>query len=260
MKYSFLAAFFLCPALLSAAEPSRVVSLAPSVTELMFAIGEGSHLVGDTRYCDYPEAALALPKVGGIQDVDIEKVVRLKPDLVVASRTGNSRETVERLSGLGIRTLVLSEYRVADIASNILILGNVMGRDTRVLADAWTARIAKLPKPVLRRRTMAVISIAPIYSASTDTFLGDALELAGFSNCVTTRTAYPMIPIEELARLSPEILLVSDALRKEEQALRDVLKQAGISPAIRWVDADRLSRPAPRMMDLVEKLAAENAR
>lgn len=240
--------------------PERVVSLAPSVTELIYAIGESDKLVGVTRFCDLPGGVTNLPRVGDMTAVDYETVLRLKPDLVVASYSGNVRENVERLKAMGLRVLTLKERTVIDILSNVAVLGDTFGTDTTALRESLSERLARagrIAEGVRHPAAMVVISADPIYSASTRTFVSDLIERAGYSNVVNSPVAYPVIDRENFLRYKPEVLLVSSELADEEDSISNFAASLGVDCRIVTVNADRLSRPSTGAIDLVLEMASE---
>lgn len=234
----------------------RVVSLAPNVTEMIFFLGAGSGIAAVSRQCDHPEAAEKLPKIGDMGNVDVEKIVSLRPDLVIASSSGNSREQVERIRSLGIRVETLSELGAIDILSNLVVIGNLLGkspdaavRECRKYLDAVTPPDSSGPK------TLVLISVFPFFSASTNSFIGDVIFRAGLDNAVRTAVRYPQIGREEILHLKPEIVLVSDRFRGEEAALKDFFSRLKLKTRILFFPEDTLSRPGPRIFGAILELS-----
>ena len=236
--------------------PTKVVSLAPSITEIVYYIGEGHRLIADTRYCDYPAEAANLPKVGGMTDVDIEKIVKLKPDLILASYSGNNRETVENLQMLGFHVVTLYEKNVTDILTNIRIVGELFGKNTMSYVEECASKISSLPPRQKRTKVMVVLSIFPIFSVSPQSFIGDVIYRSGLENVVNSYTAYPQIEREAMYHLAPKLLLVSSELKKEELTIKQIKSQLGMKFDIVYIDANMMSRPGPRIFDLIRELAA----
>ncbi len=119
MKYFLIFIFFFS---FTYAENNRIISIAPNVTEMLYFIGKGDRLIADTTACSYPSDALLLPKIGDIWSINIEKIVSLKPDLVIASYSGNSKDQIERLESLGIKVITLKEHNVTDIIKDLCII------------------------------------------------------------------------------------------------------------------------------------------
>jgi iron complex transport system substrate-binding protein len=235
--------------------PARVVSLAPSLTEMMFAIGEGDRVVGVTSYCDYPPDVTNLPKVGGLSDFDIEKTVSLKPDLVLASWSGNPKDKVERLKSMGIRVLVLRENSVADIMTNLARLAEVFGKDPAGILAPFHEKLSSLAVIGKIPSAMAVISIKPVFSVSTQSFIGDVLRIAGYSNTVQSAAAYPMLSEEMIAAMNPDYLFIADDFAGEKPYFENLIKIFRLHSKIVFIDTDILSRPGPRIAGLIIELS-----
>jgi len=257
--------FILCSILLlsffvsawGAKAPKRVVSLAPSITEIMFAIGAGDRLVAVTRYDNYPPVVSNLTRVGGIIDVDLEKLVILKPDLVLVSYSGNTPDKVERMKDLGLKTLLLKEKRVKDILSNIIILSRIMGKDPHSLLNRLESKLRNLPRLKKHPRAVVLISAFPFFSVSEHSFIGDAIEKAGFKNAVKSSVAYPQLDSEALVRLRPDVLILTSSLRRSGKEIRAIFRPFRQHPVLIYVNADRLSRPGPRIFGLISQLAVQ---
>ncbi len=235
----------------------RVISLAPSLTEIVYYIGAQGQLIANTRYCDYPAEAMNKEKIGGLQDINIEKILHLKPDLVLASWSGNSRQTAETLERLGIKVVLFEEKQVSDIKANIVKMGLLLGRDTRLMEKALDKKIHSLKKHKTRPSCLVLLSIEPLFSVSTHSFLGDAVRTAGYDNVITISTPYPQISQENLARYNPQVIILTEDMRVQLPQLQKILKRMGLSPRILWVDAAALSRPGPRLYDAIRELNAQ---
>ena len=236
----------------------RTISLAPNITEMIYAIGEGHELIAVTRQCDFPEAAAKLPKIGDLANVNIEKIAALKPGVVLASLSGNSREQAERIRSLGIKVLTLGEFRVEDILSNTVILGDLYKRDVSFPLKIFRQKMESVRVKPKRKNALLLISAFPFYAVSTNTFLGDVLLKAGFNNTVHTSVRYPALSQEELSLLRPDIVILSDRYRYADRSIRDVFKRLDLEPQFVYVDEDRLSRPGPRIFDTIIELSRYN--
>ncbi len=168
------------------AGPLRVVSLAPSLTETVFALGRGDWLVGVTDYCDYPPAARRKPKIGGLAAPDLERILQARPDLVLTTAEGNSRETLLRLERLGVPVFAVTPEGYTGILRSIERLGDVLDaestaaallRDIRGKIDAVRRRVDGRPRP----RALFLLWTDPLIAAGPGTFIHDLLEMAGGS-------------------------------------------------------------------------------
>lgn len=248
----------------------RVVSLAPSNTEILFALGAGDQVVGRDEVSDYPEAALALPTVGGWSGFSAEAIVALEPDLVLAAEI-NDPELVAELEKLGVTVYYLSNPKtLEDLYTNIEIVATLTGRDATKLTDSLKARVAAVDeklasvkeKPVVFYEIDATDPSKP-YTAGPGTFIDLLIARAGGQNVVTLAgitDPYPQIGLEQLVLTPPDIILLGDAAygqSAETVAARqgwDALK-AVIDGKIFPFDDNLVSRPGPRLIDGLEALA-----
>jgi iron complex transport system substrate-binding protein len=246
----------------------RVVSLAPNLTEIVFALGEGNQLAGDTDYCDYPPEALQKPHVGGTVNPNLEAIVALMPDLVLATKSINRRETVDALERIGVPVYVTEDpHSVREMIASVEHLGTALGaeKSSAKVVEDLRARLADLDRRLAGaapRRVLFVVWTDPFISVGRDTFIADALRLAGGRSVVETKAEWPHISLEEIVRLQPEVLVFASAHAGDTQRDIDALRtRAGW----RSLDAmqhdkivvvsDAINRPAPRMVDAIEHLA-----
>lgn len=245
----------------------RVISLAPSITETLFAIGAGDAVVGVTRYCNYPEKARTLPRIGDFATVDLESIVRLKPDLVIATTDGNPRETVEKLESLGITTLIVGTRGFEDIISSMAAIGEAVGRGAAAreiaarIRSEWNATAARhegqKDLPVL-----LLVGINPLVAAGEGSFGDELIRQAGGRNVFSdSGKAYVTTNHEAIISLEPAVILQSAmGSETDEQVRKDWSRWSSI-PAVRdarvyVLDQDLINRPGPRIMEalrLVEK-------
>jgi iron complex transport system substrate-binding protein len=246
---------------------NRIVSLAPNLTEIVFALGEGNNLAGDTDYCDYPAEALRKPHVGGAVNPNLEVVVSLMPDLILASKSINRRETVNALDHIGLPVYVTDPHSVEGMIASVEHIGRAMGVDksASALAENLRARLAGLDRRVsgvVPRRVLFVVWTDPLISVGRDTFIADALRRAGGRSVVDTSVEWPHVSMEEMVKLQPEFLVFASAhtgdAKHDIETLRSLpgwrsltaLQQGNII-----VISDSINRPAPRMVDAIEQLA-----
>ncbi len=248
--------------------PQRIVSLAPSVTEMLFSLGLGDRLVGVTTYCDFPEAAQSIPKVGSLQGFSLETVVGMKPDLVIATTEGNSAAEIARLRDLGLSVYTTAPRTFAGILTSLDHLGAALGVEARakVLTDSLRRRIATVTASrdttARRPRLLIVVSHDPLYAATVGTFPADIAQLAG-ARVVPERSpvTYPQLDREGVIAIRPEVLLVPvGSTNPLDQRTRASLLGLGSGLPTRLqlvtVPADPLLRPGPRAVAALETLAA----
>ncbi|MCL1927104.1 MAG: helical backbone metal receptor [Syntrophorhabdaceae bacterium] len=249
------------------APPRRVVSLAPSLTEIVFLLGKESALTGVTRFCNYPRAASSLQKVGGMADSDVERIVALSPDIVLCTTDGNSRERVLALERMGIPCFAVAPQNIRAVFETIERLGTLLGDAGRGRAEAakLARRVEAVRSAVDRNgkaapRALFVVSTSPIIAAGSGTFMDELLELAGARNAAGAfRSRYPRFSIEELIAAAPDVIFVA-AMKGVERFSPEVMGWKEI-PAFRdgfvfLVDGDLVTRPGPRLVTALEKVSA----
>ena len=251
------------------AAPQRIVSLAPNLTETVFALDLGARLFGDTDFCDYPAEARMRTRVGGPIDPDLEQIVSLHPDVVLATRSLNRAVTVEALDRLGIPVYTTDPRTVQDVAASVRRLGEVLGAKSRgeALAAQMEQRLAELARRLKGRplrRVFFVVWLDPIISTGPNTFIADALRHAGAESVVNVSQDWPQINLEEVLRQNPDYLVFAGTHPDDPQAtIQSLRKRPGWSSldAVRLghfaVVSDALARPAPRMLDAIEDLARQ---
>ena len=245
----------------------RIVSLAPSITETLFAIGLGDRVVGDTDYCDFPPEAKNRPHVGGVVNPNLEEIAALHPDLVLVARSINREATVHSLEQLHIAVYATDPRTVAQVLDSTQRLGELLGAGEagaravagfRARFDALRARVAGTwPASVL-----FVVQPAPLISVGRDTFLADALRMAGARPAIDTSQDWPEVSLEKIVKLQPDYLVFSsDEPEKQRRQIADLRGRPG------WRDlramrenrviilGDEISHPSPRLLDSIEQLA-----
>lgn len=241
----------------------RVVSLAPSSTEIIFALGAGDALVGVDRYSDFPAAARALPQVGTDTEPSLERILGLKPDLVFVATSANAQGSVETMARAGLPVYVSRADSLPAIFADIEGIGRALdrSREASVLVAALRARIETV---TARVRTLAPSSCAvvvwpsPLIVAARGSHVGDLLAAAGGRNVVEEATqAFPTYSTERLVKLAPEVLVVGT--HSTGAPSLDPLLQLASVPAVRdkrvhLVDGDLLFRPGPRVVDGIATL------
>ncbi len=270
-----LLAVLLAGAPTAQAAPQRLVSLAPSITEMVHALGLTGRLVGVSRFCDYPPAVAELPDVGGFSDPAYETMVRLEPDLVLLLDT--HEKAIAELGKLGIETLALPHQTIADIHVALRQIGTACGeaRKAGAVIDALEARTAAVglrvaqtaPPSVLLviNRDVASAQLNGIYVAGRAGFYDELLALANAHNAYTgTAIAYPQLGPESLIALDPDVIIdvlaeppPGDLTRAGVRAQWDTLRvlRAVREDAVHVLVGAEAMRPGPRYADFLEALA-----
>ncbi|HMJ09465.1 MAG TPA: cobalamin-binding protein [Pyrinomonadaceae bacterium] len=241
----------------------RAVSLAPNLTENIFAVGAGDRLVGVTTYCNYPKEALAIEKVGDTQSPNAERIVALRPQVVFVSTASQLEAFMTTLAGQNIAVFVTNPTSFDGVLRNLTQLGDLFGtqakagpvvEDLKRRAENVKAEAALHPSV----RVFVQFSKEPLYTTGRGSFLNEIVELAG-GNVVTrdVPTAFPVLSKEAAMALQPEAIILSDSADNPEP--NEAFKN---SPAVRngrvfRVNADILSRPGPRLVDALEEIAKD---
>ena len=249
--------------------PSRIVSLAPSLTETLYALGVQDRLVGDTDYCDYPPDAQKKRKVGGIVNPNLEEIAALHPDLVLVTKEINRLETVRALDALGIPAYATHARNVDDILSTTQKLADLLGvsetgksltADLQARLRALHSRLEALPPS----RVLFIVWTHPLISVGRNTFIADALRKADAASIVDASQDWPQMNLEEVVRLQPDYLVF--AASHADSAAHDFDSLANL-PSWQLLDAvrnrrfavisDAVNRPAPRIVSAIEDLARQ---
>lgn len=245
---------------------TRIVSLAPHVTELLFAAGAGARVVGVVAYSDFPPEARALPQVGSYTQVDLEAVIALRPDLVVGWKSGNREQHLERLRALGIAVWLNEPRSLDDVARSIEALGTLAGSTAvaQANADAFRRRHARLKADYSERptvRTFYQIWDRPLMTVNDEHVIADVIRLCGGQNVFGTLAQLaPTIGVESVLAANPEAIVASgmDEARPEwlDQWKRWPALAATAADNLFFVPPDLIQRHTPRLLDGAEALCA----
>lgn len=247
--------------------PQRIISLAPNITEIVFALGQDHRLKGVTTYSDYPDQAKTYPKVGSYVHLDLEKIVSLKPDLCIAIKDGNPRSVIMRLEKLNIPVYAVDPRNLEAIIETVLEIGVLLNADSqaKVLATDMRFRIKqvtdRIEKADHKPKVFFQIGISPIVSVGTNTFIHELIVLAGGKNLAQGKTAYPRFSKEQILSFSPDVFIISSMTNTDSiDQLKAQWSKYPQIPAITnnrlyHVDSNIFDRPTPRLVDALELLA-----
>ncbi len=247
--------------------PIRVVALAPSITEIVFALDAGDRLKGVTRFSNFPPQAENLPKVGSYVQLDLEKIMAIQPDLCIAVKDGNPKEVIDRLDHLGVPVYAVDPRNLHALTGTILEIGNLldvipkarslvkqMEEKTRII----TSKIAGATQ---RPTVFFQIGITPIVSAGTDTFIHELIILAGGINLAQGPVPYPRFSREQILSLSPEVFIITSMTRGASfDQIKAEWQRWPQMPAVKnnrihLIDSDLVDRASPRLVEGLEVLA-----
>ena len=248
-----------------AAPPGRIISLTPSTTELLFALGLEDRIVGVTNACDYPAAARNKPKIGSMVTPSIETIMSMRPDLVVASSDSVSPQLIDRLKGLGIKTYVIPGYRLAEFPRALREFGEAVGRQRQAgrMADKFEHDISAFRYPApgngKRRSVLYLIWPDPPMAAGAATPIHEALEVLGLQNAgICSPAYYPVCSLEDIIRRAPDVIIIGSAHADIREQSMSLMQHLQMLRAVRngrvYYVSDRLYRLGPRFTDGLKEL------
>ena len=253
------------------AAAQRVISLSPSNTEILFAVGAGDATVANTDYCDYPEKAATLPKVGGFSadSISIETIVSLKPDLVLAD-AGGQTSLIEVLEKANIPVIALKAGSFDDVYANIEMVGKVTGHkeEATKLVESMKARVAAVQEKIKdvaesdRPTVFWEVWDEPLMTAGPNTFISQMITQGGGVNLFADAAEdYPSVSSEEVIKRNPDFIMGPDSMG-EKLTTDQLASQPGwdkvnavVNNHIVLLDGNMSSRPGPRIVDMVETIA-----
>ena len=237
---------------------SRIVSLAPHVTEQLFAIGAGEKIVGAVDYSDYPEQAKAIPRVGGYSRLDLERILALQPDLVVAWKSGNDGRAIERLQALGVTVYWSEPHRLPDIADGMARLGTLVGEAemAQQQAETFHQRLDELRRQNRggkKRTVFYQIWNRPLMTVSGQHLINDVITLCGGSNIFADlETLTPTVSLEAVLVADPEVIVASGMGKARPEWLDDWKAwpqlQAVKANRLHVIDPNIIQRATPRLL------------
>jgi iron complex transport system substrate-binding protein len=251
------------------AQIKRVVTLAPDLTETIYALGLGERLAGDTNFCDTPPAAKLKPHVGTMQNPSLEAIVALHPDVVFASTSINRRETVDALARLGLAVYATNPHTVNGVLDSIKNVANVMGAasEGQALVTELRGRLEKLQMHLANLPLVHVLFVVwedPLITIGQNTFIADALRWAGAESVILADQNWPQISFEEVVRLQPDYIVFTSNHSGDSRALLAELRSRQSWNGLHAVEmghvleiSDEIARPSPGIVDAIEGLARE---
>ena len=272
-----VAAFFFafsCSAAAAEQYPQRIVSLVPSITETLFAIGAGDRVVGVSRFCDFPPQVLALPKVGGLVDRSFEAIAALRPDAIVGMPEGT--DSFKKLQALGPKVVIVKQESIEDIYASVLTLGEVFGtvpqaqkleRELRNAVDEIKLRVGTLPRPTVLVSLGGERGTAELLStliAGKGTYLDELVTAAGGINVYQGSVPYPNVSAEGVIAMNPDVVLeLLPEGQKSGPTVEQVLAAWAKVPQIRAVKNNRVHvlraeytvNPGPRFVLTLKDIA-----
>jgi iron complex transport system substrate-binding protein len=243
--------------------PQRIVSLAPSNTEILFALGLADEVAGVTDYCDCPPEATSKTSVGGYINPDIEKIVTLDPDLVLVSY-GTPMDVIDSMVGLGLTVFGIKTTDLDDLLNDIEMIGKITDRETE--ADALASEMATSIQGVTsqtegleqRPRVFYIVGTGPLWTAGSDTFIDELIRKSGGVNICGNITGYSEVSLEYIVASNPEVIITSSWPGVCEWAMNSTELQATAavqSGSVYACDDNLVQRPGPRIVEGLEWFA-----
>lgn len=249
------------------AEVKRIVTLAPNLTETVYALGLGDRLAGDTDWCDTPADAKRKPHVGNPQNPSLEAIVALRPDLVLATTSINRAETADALQQLGIPVYTSDPHTVRGMLASIARMAEMMGAGEQgaELAGRLEQRLDALGTRLADRPLVHVLFVVwdqPLITIGQNTFIADALRFAGAESVVLSDRNWPQLSLEEVVRLQPDYIVFTGehggeaAMKLADLRARPAWKDLAAVQMGHVVDvSEEAVRPSPGLVDAIEDLA-----
>jgi iron complex transport system substrate-binding protein len=232
---------------------------------MLFALGLGDNIIGVTDFCDYPPEARNKTKIGGMSNPSLEAVVSLKPDMVVLTTDGNTKEFQERLVSLKIRTYVVKARRIADLPQGLRELGAALGVRSR--AESLASEIEKGLKKYSNRtgnagtkKVLFIVWPEPLIVAGPGTVIDDAIRLTGAENLAgKTKSEYPKYSIEDILRRQPDLIIIGRGMVDVKKVSEGLLNRLRRLPAVKnnkvFFVSDDLYRLGPRTLRGIDEIA-----
>lgn len=246
-------------------QPSKIISLSPAITEILFAIGSGDQIIGVTDYCDYPREALEKPRVGGFENPNLELIISSEPD-VIFTAAGIQKDFVKQLEDLGIKVVTLDAINVNQVLDNILLAGQVTGQSEKAqeVVAGLEQRIQRINTIVEKRvknkpNVFFEVWDDPLMTAGPDSFIDDLINMAGGKNIAgDAQKRFIDYNREVLIAKNPDIYIINNHAHTPE----DIKKRPGFeglkavqNDQVYTIEDDLVTLPGPRLVDGLEEMA-----
>lgn len=246
--------------------PERIITLAPNLTEIVYAVGAGPRLVGNTTFCDYPAEARQVAKVGDTLHPSIERIIALKPQLIFVSTASQLEAFTKQLDEQNIAVYITDPHDLEGVFQSIQVIGELVDEREKAasLVTSLRARAVSTEEKVRNEKPVSVfyqLSAEPLYTAGRDSFITDLVRRAGgVSVTADVPGAWPRYSDESALAARPDVVIMATGDSMGAQANAEVAKPLRRSPAVLnnrvyKINGDFLSRPGPRLVDGLEQMA-----
>jgi iron complex transport system substrate-binding protein len=258
---------FLCVMVAASRAPAlRVISLAPSVTETLFALGAGDEVVGVSTYCDYPPEVTKITRVGSFLTPNIEQIIALKPDMIIGVPTPGNEEPVKTLQGLGFKIVIVPADTVEQTRTSIAMIAHALSRDAagRKLVEQFDTRLTAVRERLRGtplRRVLMVVGQKPLVAVGSGTFQDELIRMArGINVAGATKLAWPHLNLETVIAWAPQVIIDTSMGTEENAQVLQFWKQFPSLPAVReqrlyTYASYQLLRPGPRIPEALDMIA-----
>lgn len=245
--------------------PQRVITLAPNLTEFIFDLGLEKYLVGNTSYCDFPDDAKTVEKVGDMLTFNFEKILTLKPDLIFITVEGNTKETYDKFNELGLKVFVSNPRGFKGIKKTYLDFASIFGikNKAELKIEEWNSTIAEIKQESesYNKPTMyCAVELKPIMVAGKNTFINEIIEICGGINLAAVLPQnYPVLSREEILRSNPDYFLFTAHINDKVENIVNTYPEWRYLGAVKnkkvlLIDRNLFGRPGPRFTEAVETL------
>lgn len=244
--------------------PQRIISLSPHVTEMIFSAGAGDRLVGVVSYSDFPKAAQNITNIGSYQSINIEKIIQLNPDMIIAWQTGNQSKDIEKLTQLGFTIRYSNPHKLSDIPKEIRRFGKIFQTESQAnkVANKLEQKLQTLKTNQSKLQPVSAyyqIWNKPMMTINGKQFISQALDLCGAHNIFNELPSLtPQISIESVIKRNPQVILLGGQKAMQQAWLKDWQKWPNISAVqnqhIYTLNADTFQRPTARLINGIEGL------
>jgi len=247
-------------------KPDRIISLAPNITETIYAVKADSILVGVTSYCNYPPEAKTKTVIGGMLDPDIEIITSLKPDIIFLTVEGNSQSVYQSLINAGFKVFVTNPRSLNGIKKMIKDIGTICGKENNYpdiinQIDSSESLLIFSEKNTVKPDALFLLSVNPLITVNNSTYINQVIELSGFRNIYSGEPLpYPAVSYEDIILKKPEYIILTTEIADEEgNYVKELGKYLNLTPAIKKnkiiiCNADLISRPGPRIINAIDEL------
>ena len=250
-----------------ATQPERIITLAPHIVESLYEIGAGEKIVATVQFSDYPEQALEIPRIGGYHGLQMEKILELKPDLIIAWKNGNRKEDIEKLIQLGLPIAYSETGKLADVPNSLLHLGKLTGHEqqAKVVAEQFEQKLKRIQNKYQKSTELSgfyELWPEPMRTINNNTLISELMMTCGVSNVFGDATTdYPQISIENVVVKKPDVIILPDERANKPQPKTDWTPwqfiPAVANNAFIKVNADHTHRFSSRLLIGVEAICQQ---